>query len=119
MSRSIEIGLVLLLFAIAVFIVFPITNKFVDCFAVASGKLQQSTESYKRNNPTKEIFCKDGQDIILSVGTCVQQVKNQNILAPILFRLVLLLPNAKSIAGVSNQHNQVCPQYPLPLNIFD
>ena len=119
MFKKIGIIVFLLLIALVVFVLFPTANRFSDCFALASGRLQQSTESYEKIAPTKEMFCKDGQDIILSAGTCVQQVKNQNMLAPMLFRLVLLLPNAKSITGVSNQHNQACPQYPLPSNIFD
>jgi len=57
MAKTIEIGIVLLLFALAVFIIFPIVNQFTSCFAIATGKIQQASVPPQVD---KETFCKDG-----------------------------------------------------------
>jgi len=111
MIKNIGVGIVLLLFALAAFAIFPATNKFTNCFAVASGKIQQAPAPPQ---VSKETFCKDGQDIILSLGTCIQNAKDQGVFAPTLFRLALLFLDSESVAGTIDKHNQVCPQYPVP-----
>jgi hypothetical protein len=111
MVKNIEIGLVLLFFALAVFVIFPTTNKFTNCFAIASGRVQQVPLPPQ---VSKETFCKEGQEIILSLDACIQGVRSQNIFAPVLFRLASLLVNRKVIADTTDKHNQVCPQYPVP-----
>lgn len=110
-SKNIEIGVILLLFALLVFLIFPTTNKFTNCFSVVSGKLEQDVViAYK----DKEIFCKNGQEIILSLNTCLKNVKEENILAPLLFKLASLFPSVKNTNNILDKHNQVCPQYPVP-----
>lgn len=111
MGKKIEIVTILLLFVLLVFVIFPTTNKFTNCFFVVSGKLEQdNTIAYK----DKEIFCKNGQEIILSLNSCLRNVKEENILAPLLFKLASLFPSVKNTNNILDKHNQVCPQYPVP-----
>ncbi len=111
MLKSIEIIFVLALFALAVFIVFPTTTKFTNCFAVASGQIKELPIVPQ---VTKDIFCQDGQRVILSLNSCVSEVKSSNIVAPLLFRLAMQFPQARNISSTLVKHNQVCPSYPVP-----
>lgn len=111
MKKNIEIGIVLLFFALVVFVIFPTANKFTNCFSTGLGRVQQMSSPIKVG---KEAFCKNGQEIILSLNACLKNVKEENILAPLLFNMVSLFPSAKNANNVLHKHNQVCAQYPVP-----
>ena len=110
MIRNFEIAFVLILFALAVFVIFPLTTKFTNCFAISTGRIQQAQVPPQ---VSKETFCKDGQEIFMSLNSCVSEVKSNNMFAPLFFRLVVLLPQTKNIPSTIDKHNQVCPNYPV------
>lgn len=110
MTRNLELVFVFVLFALAIFVVFPFTTKFTNCFAVASGRIQ---EIQAPPQVSKEIFCKNGQEVIVSLNSCINGVKKSNGFAPLFFRLAFLFPQIKNIASTIDRHNQVCPDYPV------
>lgn len=113
MTKTFEIIIVLALFAIAVFIIFPTTTKFNNCFSVALGQIRELPSVPQ---VTKEVFCEDGQRVILTLGSCVNNVKASNVIAPLLLRLAMQFPQAKTVPDVLIRHNQTCPNNVVPVS---
>lgn len=106
MIKNFGIIVVIVFFALIIFLIISITNKHSTCFAEASGKVKQMSYILPVSN---EGLCENGQKMILSLNSCLNDVNDGNILAPTLFRLSFLFPQMKNITKIIEKHNQVCP----------
>lgn len=91
------------------FIVFkPTVDNFTHCLDLSIARLNQISETSQKENWDEDTLCGNLKKDLLSVSFCIQKAKEQNIIAPLIWRY----PKAKyGIKKTFDMHNQTCPQY--------